>query len=480
MSNLEPITVRGKYGEAKIFAREVENDAVSQIITLLNQPMAEGAHVRVMPDVHAGKGCVIGYTARLTDYVVPNLIGVDIGCGVMAVPISLESLGLDVDNIENVDEFIENIKKLDAVLKARIPNEQNVNTGFSEDTIRKLYDRLPEELRPKVDVEEFIPKLREVSKRTRQKYDYVVNSLRSLGGGNHFIELGVGLLNGEPVALLTVHTGSRNFGLKVANYWQGIAEKRMGFPHEEFEERKREIIERYRKTNPRMIQKELQKLKEELKSRKVPKGLEYLTGEDREGYLHDMQVAQTFANLNRAFILDEAIRESGLRTLGRGILSVHNYVDFEDGVVRKGAIAAREGEYVVVPLNMRDGIVIGIGKGNPEWNYSAPHGAGRRMSRSQAKRQIPVEEFRKVMQESGVASSCVNETTLDEAPMAYKDVNEVLDFVGETIDVVGRVLPVYNFKGGRHAEIEIPVEPLVEKLRSVIPAEADVGVEIEK
>jgi tRNA-splicing ligase RtcB len=371
--------LRGTHGTALVHTDDIEPEATRQIIQLLDQSWAEGSNVRIMPDCHSGKGCVIGYTARLGGRIVPNLIGVDIGCGVRAWNLGRRALSA------------RDFEELDAFIKSRIPRGMG---GVHAEPVA-LCD---------TDVE---PVCRRTGNRKRPDYvGYVRRSVGTLGGGNHFIEID---LDDGGCAWLVVHSGSRNFGSRVAEHHQEIARR---------------------------------------VARGVPSGLEYLEGDARQEYLDDMKVAQRFAALNRAamgrIILGVFFgMDAGALT---SIESVHNYISFEDGIVRKGAISAKVGEEVIIPLNMADGIVVGTGKGNPGWNCSAPHGAGRRLSRTAAKATITPEEFERVMKVKGVWTSTANRTTLDEAPQAYKDSDTIVRYLADTVDIKVRMRPVYNFK----------------------------------
>ena len=359
----------GKYGKAKVYADYVEESAVSQIILLLNQPFAMGANVRIMPDVHAGAGCVIGFTAKVTDKIVPNLIGVDIGCGVSSTLVG-----------ENIPSF----KDIDCFFQAHIP------TGFHKRE-NSIYDDY---------FQDDYGKMEEICAKTNQNFKDVRLSLGTLGGGNHFAEID----KGGRGYWFTVHTGSRNFGLKIALYYQKLAQN----------------------LHPEM-----------------PRDLAYLEGDLALEYLDAMRVAQTYATRNR-----EAITDTMLELLGVSqfrVESIHNYIDVEKGFIRKGAISAYEDEGVVIPLNMRDGIILGYGKGNMDWNFSAPHGAGRIMSRSQAKKELSLIEFEDTMK--GVYSSCVSKDTLDESPMAYKESSSIIKTISDSVEIIEVAVPVWNAKG---------------------------------
>jgi tRNA-splicing ligase RtcB len=371
--NKTMITIDGKYTEARVFTNELEDLARTQIRDVCNHPAFEGSRVRIMPDVHAGAGCVIGFTAELkTDKVIPNLIGVDIGCGVLTA------------RLAGVPDF----SRFDARLRERIPSGMHARSSVHQ----ALLDdpELDEEIsRICVDV-------------LRTEKDRHRRSVGSLGGGNHFIEIA----QGTEHAFLCIHSGSRNFGLKIAERYQKIAVA----------------------TCPDAY----------LKERK--KGLCYLQGEDTLNYMRDMKVAQRFAALNRRVMLHELLDDAADLEI---FDTVHNYIA-EDNVIRKGAVRAGLGEKLIVPLNMRDGSVICIGRGNEEFNSSSPHGAGRSMSRKKAKANLSLEEFEASMQ--GIFSTCVSRATLDEAPMAYKDGESVLGNIHETAEIVERIRPVYNFK----------------------------------
>lgn len=367
------ITISGTYTEAVVFTDELEDLARTQIKDVCHHPAFEGCRVRIMPDVHAGAGCVIGFTAELkTDKVIPNLIGVDISCGVLTA------------RLPALPDF----SAFDARLRARIPSGMHARSSVHQ----ALLDD------PELD-EEITRICMDVLKTDKERHR---RSVGSLGGGNHFIEMA----QGDTDAFLCIHSGSRNFGLKIAEHYQKLATATC--PDEYLVQRK--------------------------------KGLCYLQGEDTLNYLRDMRIAQRFAALNRRVMLGELADDAD--TL-ESFDTVHNYIA-EDNIIRKGAVQAAAGRKLIVPLNMRDGSVICIGKGSENFNYSSPHGAGRRMSRKKAKENISLEEFQASMQ--GIFSTCVSRATLDEAPMAYKDGDSVLGSIHETAEIVERIRPVYNFK----------------------------------
>jgi len=398
------IPVKGKNGIAIIYANEVDNETISLLYNFLNHPASKGARIRVMPDCHAGKGIVVGFTATLTDCVIPNVIGVDIGCGVQTI-----CVGKKIPSFDELDQFI----------------RENIPAGFNVHQDVKHLRTVPKD---------FFKEVEKVAKRTQQDFDYVFASLGTLGGGNHFIEVGV---DEQERYWLTVHTGSRNFGLKVANYHQRVAEQTC---------RKELLQQEIEKLKKQYSGKELGEKISQLKADfQFSKALSFLTGERAKAYIEDMKVAQEYATWNRKLIVNSILSAFGLKEVER-IESVHNYIDFKDRIIRKGAIRSHKGERIVIPMNMSYGVIIGTGKGNPAWNFSAPHGAGRRMSRSEARKKLSVEEFRKEMKRAGVYSNSIGEHTLDEAPQAYKDPNSVLVLLEKTVEITSVVRAVYNFK----------------------------------
>lgn len=363
------LELRGKYNSAKVFTENIDPEAVNQIIELCNQEFVRGSKIRIMPDVHAGAGCVIGTTMTIADKAVPNLVGVDIGCGMYTL--RLGKIKLDLE-------------KLDRVINSQIPS------GFD---IR----RRPHELASEID----LTKLR---CRGFVDIDRGYLSIGTLGGGNHFIEVN----QDEAGSLyLVIHSGSRNIGLQVAEYYQKLAYK---------------------------------KLKDNVK---IPKALAYLEGRDFDDYLHDLEIMQQYARLNRQAMAETILAAMELMPEDT-FTTIHNYIDTKNMILRKGAISAQKGEKVLIPINMRDGSIIAVGKSNPDWNYSAPHGAGRVLSRRQAMAQLDIDEFRKEMK--GVYTTSISKATLDEAPMAYKPMGEILENIKDAVEVVEIIKPIYNFK----------------------------------
>ncbi len=388
--------------DLRIYADAPDANALSQIDELLAQPAFCNAKVRIMPDVHAGKGCVIGFTADLGEKVIPNVVGVDIGCGMLTVELGARK---------------PDFAALDDIMHRNIPSGMNVHH---------------QAIAPFEELEALhcLPGLKGL--------DRLHASLGSLGGGNHFVEVDV---DSAGRYYLIIHSGSRNLGTQVCGLYQkeAIASINADIPNRD---RVKELVEQLKHEGRHG---EIATTLAELKARSphVPDQLCYLTGEARQRYLDDMRICQLFATRNREVMADIILRRLGLAAEGQ-FHTVHNYIAHEDNIVRKGAISAAAGERLLIPINMRDGCIYGTGKGNAEWNCSAPHGAGRLMSRSAALRELSLEDFRTQME--GVYSSSVLPTTLDEAPMAYKGMDAILSRIGPTVDVVDIFKPVYNYK----------------------------------
>lgn len=406
--------VQGKYNKAKIFTDNVDSTTISQVINLCNQDFFKDSKIRIMPDCHAGKGCTIGTTMTITDKIVPNLVGVDIGCGVAAMKMEYE---LDLN-------------KLDNVIRSYIPHGFNTHQRSREKLLKEILNIDLNDIRCKVNI------------------NRAFLSLGTLGGGNHFIEIDESE-NGD--TYLIVHTGSRNLGKQIAEYYQDQAIKY--------------CIKKYGRNVSSHIVADLmaqgkkhlieETLKAHKEANKKPSDdLCYLEGELMQDYLHDMDIAQKYATANRMVILADILYNYYkvktpfsyyLRDICNDIIEcTHNYIDIDNNILRKGAISSKEGELVLIPINMRDGIILGRGKGNSDWNYSAPHGAGRILSRGQAKQQITLDEFEESMKD--VFTTCVGKSTLDEAPQAYKPIGDIINNIGETIDIIDILKPVYNFK----------------------------------
>ena len=395
--------------DLKIFTKNIEQEAVEQINLLLEQEPFKDCKIRIMPDVHAGKGCVIGFTADLGEKVIPNIVGVDIGCGMLCV---------ELGNIEL------NLEKLDKIINEFIPAGRNIRE-------QKLIDF------EKINDLYCLRELKETKKFNR--------AIGTLGGGNHFIEIDVDEDNNK---YLVIHTGSRNLGKKVADYYQNLAIDLCSGKEEMFK-RREEIIRTYKEQGKRKeIQKVLKELEAEYKQNKpkLPNELCYLEGKYREMYLHDMKICQEYASENRTNIANQIIEKYFDIKFYEfdGFETIHNYISFKDNIVRKGAISAEKGEKVLIPINMRDGSIIAEGKGNKDWNNSAPHGAGRIMSRKKAKETVKLDEFKKSM--NGIYTTSVVEETIDEAPFVYKPMEEIIENIKDTVEIEKIIKPIYNFK----------------------------------
>ena len=398
------LEVTGKHNQAKIFTDVVDQASIAQVIELCNQEFAAGSRIRLMPDIHAGAGCTIGTTMTITDKVVPNLVGVDIGCG-------METIRVREGHME--------LQKLDKLIYEKIPS------GFD---IRAKAHRYLDQ----IDLEELCC-ARHVDLLRAEK------SIGTLGGGNHFIEVD---RDDEGQLYVVVHSGSRHLGVEVAKYYQEEGYKALNRTDDgSLQELVAELKVAGRQKE---IQKELKRLKN-LKRTAVPRQLAYVEGTLFDQYIHDMKLVQRFAELNRQAMIDEIVKGMKLH-VEEQFTTIHNYIDTDAMILRKGAVSARAGERLLIPINMRDGSLLCVGKGNEDWNCSAPHGAGRLMSRAEAKQSFTVSEFKKQM--ADVYTTSVSKATLDECPMAYKGMEDILDNIGPTAEVVKIIKPIYNFKAG--------------------------------
>lgn len=396
--------IKGKVNTAICYAKVFEQEAVEQIRRMCDYELTENSHIRIMPDVHVGKGCTIGTTMTVTDKVCSNIVGVDIGCGMYTV--KLAEKVLDFEEIDEICHYV--------------PSGMQVWEMAQEEfsfTDLRCYKSL----------------------RNKER---LLCSLGTLGGGNHFIEIDQA---SDGTFYLIIHTGSRNLGKQVAEIYQNIA---IDLCHgkEEYYAKRKELISPYRADGKQqLIQKALEALAKEFENRglTVPEDLCWLQGKYLNDYLHDVEICQQFAKRNREKIAEIILKKSGLTQLD-SFHTIHNYIDTKEMILRKSAIAAYRNEMVLIPINMRDGSILAIGLGNSEWNYSAPHGAGRIMSRSKAKSSISLEEYKEAMK--GVYTTSVNEHTLDEAPMAYKSLDDIIDVIKETVIPINIMKPVYNFK----------------------------------
>lgn len=398
----EMFEIKGKMNTAICYAKVVEEEAIEQIRRMCDYEFTKGSQIRIMPDVHAGKGCTIGTTMTIVDKAVPNIVGVDIGCGMYTV--KLGAVEIDFEKLDEAAHFV--------------PSGMNIWEGRQE----------------RFDLQE----LR--CYRSLKNTKWLERSLGTLGGGNHFIEVDEAA---DGTKYLVIHSGSRNLGKQVAEIYQQLAVE-LSKGKEDYLKKRDALIKEYKEAGRRSeIQEALKQLSWEQKESTIPEDLCYLYGEYLQDYLHDVEICQRFAKRNREKIAQVLLERTGLSGL-ESFHTIHNYIDTEEMILRKGAIAAHKDEKVLIPINMKDGSVLAVGKGNPEWNFSAPHGAGRLMSRTKAKESLNMEEYRKVME--GIYTTSVNEVTLDEAPQAYKSLEDIIDVIRESVDIIDIMKPIYNFK----------------------------------
>lgn len=398
------IEIKGEFNTAKCFATTLEGIAYEQIKAVCDTDAFGESKIRIMPDVHAGKGCTIGTTMTVTDKIVPSMVGVDIGCGMFTV--YLGKVDIDFEQLDAVAHYI--------------PSGKKVWEGRQERfdlTELRCYRNLKDTKR-------------------------LERSLGTLGGGNHFIEVDVDEDGGK---YLVIHSGSRNLGAQVAEFYQQMAvDLNMG--KEEYFKKRDEIISTYKAEGRRgEIQETLKRMAKEWEQKEptLPRDLCYLYGSFMEDYLHDIDICQKFAERNRAKMAEIILEKCGLEAV-ESFQTIHNYIDINEMILRKGSVSAKEGEKLLIPINMRDGALICIGKGNEDWNFSAPHGAGRLMSRSSAMERLTMEEFQREME--GIYSTSVTEKTLDESPMAYKNMDEIVENIEPTAEIIKKIKPIYNFK----------------------------------
>ena len=405
MSNFRRIAmmeIKGQVNTAICFAKVIEEEAVEQIRRMCDYEFTEGSQIRIMPDVHAGKGCTIGTTMTVKDKAVPNIVGVDIGCGMFTV---------------NLGKVEINMEQMDAAAHF-IPSGLNVWEGRKE-----RFDLL--DLR-------CYRGLKDIRRLER--------SLGTLGGGNHFIEIDQAA---DGTKYMVIHSGSRNLGKQVAEFYQHLAID-LNKGKEEYFAKRDALIAEYKAAGRRSeIQAALKELKWQSREATIPEDLCFVYGQYLEDYLRDVEICQRFARRSRELMAEIILQQLGLEAVD-AFHTIHNYIDTDEMILRKGAIAAHEGEKVLIPINMRDGSVLAVGKGNPDWNFSAPHGAGRIMSRTAAKERLDLDEYRREME--GIYTTSVNEATLDEAPMAYKSLEDIIDVIGESVDIIEVLKPIYNFK----------------------------------
>ena len=394
--------IKGQVNTAVCFAKVIEDEAIEQIRRMCDYEFTAGSQIRIMPDVHAGKGCTIGTTMTVKDKAVPNIVGVDIGCGMYTV--NLGQVEIDMEQMDAAAHFI--------------PSGLNVWEGRKEhfDLLGlRCYRGLKDAKR-------------------------LERSLGTLGGGNHFIEIDQAA---DGTKYLVIHSGSRNLGKQVAEFYQRLAID-LNKGKEEYFAKRDALIAEYKAAGRRNeIQAALKALKWEAREATIPEDLCFVYGQYLEDYLHDVEICQRFARRSRELMAEIILQRLGIEAVD-AFHTIHNYIDTDEMILRKGAIAAHKGEKVLIPINMRDGSVLAIGKGNPDWNYSAPHGAGRIMSRTAAKENLNLDEYRREME--GIYTTSVNEATLDEAPMAYKSLSDIIDVISESVDVIEVLKPIYNFK----------------------------------
>lgn len=552
--------LNGKYNSCKVFTDNCDNETISQLTALLNQESVKGSRIRIMPDTHAGKGSVIGTTMTITDKVIPNIVGVDIGCftGDTEVWCSAGYYKPIKDLVDNgrfmTDSYDFDVKGFvicGAVAKKTRENAPLVRVNYGEHSVRctpdhqflvstnssVYYDSDETELKwieakdlkegmrlvaedarvivksveeltetedvycltvedthnftikggiivhncgmtavklkekridlPKLDsvIRKYVPSGYEVhdepicedspiSGLRCAKYvnlDRAMKSLGTLGGGNHFIEVDK---DSDDNLWLVVHTGSRHLGIEVCDYYQDLGYKRLSEKASggSLKEKSDELIKKLKlEGKDKEISKSLEKLRADYKASNIsiPQALAYVEGQDFDDYLHDMDLVQQYAVINRMTIVRQIIKNMKLHVVDE-FTTIHNYIDVENMILRKGSVSAQLGEKLIIPMNMRDGSLICVGKGNPDWNFSAPHGAGRLMSRSQAKESISMSDFKKSME--GIYSTSVSRSTIDESPMVYKPMQEIIDNVKDTVDIVDIIKPIYNFKAGEESK----------------------------
>ncbi|AJH65262.1 hypothetical protein bcere0016_28320 [Bacillus cereus 95/8201] len=392
------LKLQGKYNEAKVFTNNVDETATGQIIDLCNQEFVKDSQIRIMPDTHAGAGCTIGTTMTIQDKIVPNLVGVDIGCGMEVVVID---------------------KK-----------KEEINFDYLDETIRKF---VPSGFRIRDKEHRFSKMIDFDGVRAPFTLQRAQKSIGTLGGGNHFVELNE---DDKGNVYIVIHSGSRNLGKQIAEYYQNFAYEQLI----DVTSIKDDIIKRLTEEGRA---KEIQETLRGIQKLKIRKELAYLEGQGFKDYMNDMNIAQKYAALNRKAMIDEIVTKMDWKITDQ-FTTIHNYIDIENMILRKGAISAQKDERVIIPINMRDGSIIAFGKGNPDWNFSGPHGAGRIMSRKKAKESLSLEEFQNTMTE--VWTTSVVESTIDEAPMVYKPMDEIIENTKETIDIKHIIKPLYNFK----------------------------------
>lgn len=399
--------IKGKYNVANVYASVIDESTKKQIQELMDLKIMRGLKIAIMADAHAGKGCVIGTTIQLKDKVIPNLVGVDIGCGMYTYFLNTKEINLIL---------------LDRFIRKKIPSGNNVrNEAIKSDlNLKELY-----------------------CFKSLKKYNYILNSMGTLGGGNHFIEIDKDEDNN---LYLIVHSGSRNLGHQVCQIYQDLAIKKQ---QERINKNKKALIYRYKKANKEeKLNNALLKFNEKYKNLKDD--LAYLDKKDFQNYIHDMKICQQYASENRICIVKEICKFLNVPFQSElGFETIHNYIDCEQKILRKGSISALKNETVLIPINMRDGCIIAKGKSNKNYNYSAPHGAGRILSRKEAREKISVEDYKKSME--GIYSTAINISTIDESCFAYKSIDDIIKNILPTVDIIKIIKPIYNFKAGNRS-----------------------------
>lgn len=396
-------TIEGKYTSAVVYSDTAEDSALGQVQALCDQPFAKDSKIRLMPDIHAGKGCTIGTTMTFTDKICPNIVGVDIACGLYVVQLKEKRV---------------NLPELDSCIRKNVP------AGYRQ--IRKKTHKFARDSR----IDELIG--------YPGDYMYCQRSLGSVGAGNHFVELDK---DDEGNLYLVIHSGSRNPGSNICKWYQDKAYKRLKQKYQTVIDG---IIRHYHQTGQTdRIEEEIEKYKTE--TAEPIYELSYVEGELFDNYLHDMKILQHYADLNRKAIAEVIMSEMNLHEVD-SFTTIHNYVDVENKIIRKGAVSAQKGERLIIPMNMRDGALICVGKGNSEWNSSAPHGAGRLMSRAEARQSFTVSAYKESME--GIFTTSVGSDTIDECPMVYKPMEEIISQIQDTVEIVKVIKPIYNFKAG--------------------------------
>lgn len=430
------LTIKGKYNEAKVYASNIDSSTIAQIEDLCNTEIYKNEKIRVMPDCHSGNDCIVGLTMTVTNKINPSLVGTDIGCGISALRFPADT-------------------KIDLKLLGEVCKD------VAENTSKSLTTRIAEGK----TLDEIISKLKCINSIDLKK---AYGSFGTVGGGNHFLELGRD--NQTDEYYLFCHSGSRNLGGQVGMYYINLAYKTLNSKNHK--ESITKLIDKLKSEGRESeISTEIAKFKQENPIKKYTKGESYLEGKQLEDYLHDMTIVQEVSKLNRAQILEE-IRDKVLKVADIGhIECIHNYIDVKEDangkdkrhILRKGSISSNESEEVLIPINMRDGVIVGIGKGNKDWNYSAPHGAGRVLSRTQAKEKLDMETYKKEME--GIYTTCISEETLDEAPGAYKSIDDIISCIGDSVEIKGIIKPIFNYKSGEDFATKLKLKAMEEKRR---------------